>query len=364
MKTRELGTGWKTFLTFSAAITFSLLLVDVISAGVDVLRMIVEGMFLTGLLSMVFIYLVSPLVVLLERGRMGRLWAVVLTYVIVFGGIGLLLGFGWPGVVAEVRSLKADLPVYRDKLSGLVTLVVARLDFIPYFRDFDIGSELMPAVAPYLNTALRQMTMSIVTVLSLLVTVPLFSFFLLADGQQFKKTMYSLVPNRYFEMTMDMMAKINVQLRSFIRGRVIEAFFVGLTIVVGLLLVDLKYAAVLGAFAGVANLVPYVGPIVGMAPGLFIALVELDSTGEILWVFVLYILIGQVIVDAFILIPILISKVANLHPLVVFLSIIIGGQLQGVLGMIIAVPVVNIFFIVVKEIYRYLLKGKVAFHLP
>ncbi len=122
---------------------------------------------------------------------------------------------------------------------------------------------------------------------------------------------------------------------------------------IGLLLTDIRYASILGIFAGVTNLIPYIGPIIGMVPGILIAFVDLGLGPQFWWVVILYILIAQVLIDNFILIPVLISRVSNLHPLWVFFAIIAGGKLYGVIGMIIGVPIVSIIKITLLEIRTY-----------
>ena len=163
----------------------------------------------------------------------------------------------------------------------------------------------------------------------------------------------SLTPNRYFEMVHALYYQVSRQLGSFIRGRILEAAIIGVVITVGLSMTDIRYAPMLGIFAGVTNLLPYIGPIIGMVPGLLIALVDLGLGGEFWWILIVYLLIAQVIVDNFILIPILISRVSNLHPLAVVLAIIMGGKLYGVVGMIIGVPILSIIKIIVIEVQQY-----------
>jgi len=181
---------------------------------------------------------------------------------------------------------------------------------------------------------------------SLFILVPLFSFFFLRDGHRILRACIALAPNRYFEMAHDLSYLISRQLAQFIRGRIIEAFIVGLVVTVGL--------------AGVTNLIPYIGPLVGMVPGILIALVDLGMGGQFWWIVIVYFLIAQVLVDNFILIPVLISRVSNLHPLWVFLAIIMGGKLYGVLGMIIGVPVASVIKIIILEVRHY----RRAFALP
>jgi putative permease len=154
-------------------------------------------------------------------------------------------------------------------------------------------------------------------------------------------------------MVRDLSYMISRQLSQFVRGRIIEAIIIGLVVTVGLSLTDIRYAPMLGIFAGVTNLIPYIGPIIGMIPGILIAFVDLGAGGQFWWIVILYILIAQLLIDNFILIPILISRVSNLHPLLVFFAIIVGGKLYGVIGMIIGVPIVSVIKIIMLEIRTY-----------
>ena len=183
--------------------------------------------------------------------------------------------------------------------------------------------------------------------------VPLFSFFFLRDSRRILRGLIAFTPNRYFEMVLDIYDHVSWQLAHFIRGRILEALIIGLVVWMGLSLTDIHYAPILGAIAGVTNLVPYIGPIVGMVPGLVIALADLGMGGQFWWILCVYLLIAQVILDNFILIPILISRVSNLHPLLVILAIVMGGKLYGVIGMIIGVPIASIINIIILEIRQY-----------
>ena len=87
-------------------------------------------------------------------------------------------------------------------------------------------------------------------------------------------------------MVLDLYSSIGKQLAQFIRGRLLEALIVGLVVTLGLSLTDIRYAPFLGIFAGLANLVPYIGPLVGMVPGLLVALVDLGLGGQFWWILI------------------------------------------------------------------------------
>ena len=103
---------------------------------------------------------------------------------------------------------------------------------------------------------------------SLMILVPLFSFFFLRDGNRILRACVALTPNRHFEMAHDLSYLVTRQMGHFIRGRILEAFIIGLVVTVGLSVTDIRYAPILGFFAGITNLIPYIGPFVGMVPGI------------------------------------------------------------------------------------------------
>ena len=258
-------------------------------------------------------------------------------------------------------SLLSDFPRYTAQfLTYLREAQASWLVRIPYLEYYDITGTVRTNAEHMLSYIIVATPKSALQLGSLMVLVPIFSFFFLRDGNNMLRKLVSLTPNRYFEMVHDLSYLVSRQMAHFVRGRVIEATIIGIVVTIGLNFTDIRYAPLLGVFAGVTNLIPYVGPIVGMIPGILIAAVDLGIGGQFWWIVILYILIAQVILDSFILIPVLISRVANLHPLLVILAIIMGGKLYGVLGMIIGVPITSAFKIAFIEISHY----RRAFSLP
>jgi putative permease len=274
-----------------------------------------------------------------------------------------MLGWSWffPPWPVMWESLHTDIPRYTASLTAALKDLQANLQAqLPFLAAYDLPQRATKWAERLLADILVGAPKSAFRLGSLLMLVPLFTFFFLRDGHRLLRACIALAPNRYFEMAHDLSYLVSRQLAQFIRGRIIEALIVGLVVSVGLSFTDIRYAPLLGLFAGVTNLIPYIGPLVGMIPGILIALVDLGMGGQFWWIVTVYFLIAQVLVDNFILIPVLISRVSNLHPLWVFLAIIMGGKLYGVLGMIIGVPVASIIKIVILEIRHY----RRAFALP
>ncbi len=342
------------FLALTAAIATGLAIFSSISALLSLVRAATDGLLLPLLLSLITAFLLEPLVRLVEREKIGRTASIFIVYLLVtllFTGI---IGWLLPHWQDMWSSLQRDIPRYTARLIDFLRQLQEALHSRFSFLDsYDLPARVRVTAETLVADILVATPKSALRVGSLLLLVPLFSFFFLRDGQRILRACISLAPNRHFEMVHDLFYLVGRQMAQFIRGRVIEAFIVGLVVAAGLSCTDIRYVFFLGLFAGVTNLIPYIGPLIGMIPGLLIALVDLGLGPQFLWIFIVYFLIAQVIVDGFILIPILISRVSDLHPLLVIIAIIMGGKLYGVLGMIIGVPVASAVKIAILEIHHY-----------
>jgi putative permease len=342
------------FLVLTAGIATGLAIFTSASRITTMLHTATTGIFLPVLLALIAAFLLDPVVRFIERARISRTAGIFLVFFLLAGCLFLLVKILSPHWINMWQSLRGDLPRYIASATHLLREGQARLlEFFPYIEGYDLSARGRVLGESILTEVLSQTTGSALRFGGLLVLVPLFTFFFLRDGQKIIRFSVGLVPNRYYEMAHDLSWLISRQLSHFVRGRILEATIVGLVVWFGLSLTDIRYAPLLGVFAGVTNLVPYLGPIAGMVPGILIALVDLGLGGQFWWIVIVYLLIAQVIIDNFILIPILISHVSNLHPLWVILAIIMGGKLYGVLGMIIGVPVASIVKIIIIEIRYY-----------
>lgn len=190
------------------------------------------------------------------------------------------------------------------------------------------------------------------TVLEWLFLVPLFLLFILTDGENFKKKFLKLVPNSIFERTYYLVYQFNKQLGDYVFAKFMEAAIVGTIVIIGLFFIDARFIFLLGIVAALTNIIPYLGPIIGVIPAL--AVVYMDfGIGSNFWATVILYLVANLI-DIVFVFPLLVSKIVAIHPIVVVVSVVLGSQYFGVVGMIICVPVAAIIKLVISEVYREL----------
>ncbi|MBF0314973.1 MAG: AI-2E family transporter [Oligoflexia bacterium] len=182
---------------------------------------------------------------------------------------------------------------------------------------------------------------------------PFFLFFILRDGRNAKFTFLKLVPNMIFERSYYLWSQFNKQLGEYIFAKFIEAFIIGAITTAGLLIFDVPFAILLGIAAAITNIIPYIGPFLGVIPAIIVCTIEYglfsSATGAVM---LLYIIAN--VIDMSIVFPILVSKIVNIHPIVVILSVILGSQYMGIVGMVISIPVAAIAKLIFAEIYKEL----------
>lgn len=172
-----------------------------------------------------------------------------------------------------------------------------------------------------------------------LILVPFFVFFLLKDWPVVVNKVMDWIPASYVETTLSVITEINILVGKYLRGLAADCLFVGILASLGLWLVGINYPIMLGILSGVANIIPYFGPIVGCLASCLVALMQDNSLDALLNVILLYIFIK--LADDLFIQPLVIGKSVKLHPMLLVITIVAGEKLFGVSGMILGVPVVT-----------------------
>jgi predicted PurR-regulated permease PerM len=179
-----------------------------------------------------------------------------------------------------------------------------------------------------------------------LVVIPFWLFYILHDESQVKEGVIQALPRQLRADVLCMARLIDDVLSAYIRGQLLLCFFVGGMATVALAIIGVPFALVLGLIAGIFEALPYVGPILGAVPAIVVAV--LSNPGSALWVAIVFFAIQQV--ENLILVPRIAGKSVKLHPAMVMVVLVIGNELAGFLGMLIAVPITA----VLRDVFKYL----------
>ncbi len=204
---------------------------------------------------------------------------------------------------------------------------------------------------------------SLVEELSIWILAPLIFIFLGFDNGQMRKYMISLVPNRYFELSLTVLDMLDDAIGKYLRGTLMECTLVGLTLSIGLFLLGIPFslALAIGFVSGLANAIPFLGPAIGLVIALSYSLIAENITPVLPWlnandlaIYVVALIAIAHVLDNVVYQPIVLGSAVNLHPLVVIVAIIGGSVLMGVWGMLLAIPTVVVLKTAVETLFKEL----------
>jgi predicted PurR-regulated permease PerM len=303
---------------------------------------------LTLIISTLSAFILKPLVRFLEfRFGLKRWFAIAVVFLLVGGMAVFILVETIPLLISRIRLMYGQLQnfPFEAKLTLAAKEMSAR---IPFVDPSTIGDKVHTFVQRLLDS-LGETTGTVASYLANLLIIPFITYFILAEGDIGLKKLVERIPNKYFEMSLNIMDKLQRELVSYLRGLILECTIVGGLSVIGFMIIGVPYAILIGVLTGIANLVPYLGFIAGASIAL---IASLTQTGDFRMLVPIIILTAVVrLIDDLILQPLCFGKSLNMHPVAVVLTLIIGHQLMGVAGMIISIPVATILRVSAKETY-------------
>ncbi len=319
-----------------------------IAAGGSVFLLFMGGAAQVVILSLLLAYILDPLTTAMEARGMSRTIGSVLVVLLI--GVAMI-GAGYilvPVLVDQVKALQngSTSAQAADAIRGLQESLRGYLGFLG-MADLDLLAEIELLKKRIGEAMINFLISDSLPLIINGVTIPFMIFFFLRDGREMKKTFVSMVPNRYFEFTLDMLYKMDLQLGNYLRGQFFDAMAFGAMAIVMLWILGVDYFVFLGVFAGLANLIPYVGPVAGVIPAAFVAVLASGNLASAVPVIIGYFVLK--LVEDFAVQPWIVASTVEMHPVLVLISIMVGGELFGVLGMLLAVPVTGFFKVVLKE---------------
>ncbi|KXS42494.1 Predicted PurR-regulated permease PerM [Candidatus Frackibacter sp. WG12] len=285
---------------------------------------------------------------LLNRG-VGRNLALALILFLVAGGIFLFGFFAAPYLIEELNTLAQRLPVYAKEIQNIIDLIndkYERIDLPPAIQTIiDNSLSRIQSVTLRFVERTTEVIIGLLSSFFSLVMAPILAFYMLKDIDLIKKNMWSLVPKAYRKEVKQLLKKIDDVLRGYLKGQLLVSIVVGLLLSLGFYILKVKFYLLIGIFAGIMNLIPYLGVVLGILPALFI--VSFKSTQAIIGVVVLYLIVQQL--ESSLISPKIVGDKVGLHPIIIIFSLLVGGELLGIIGMLLAVPIAGIIKVIINH---------------
>jgi len=308
-----------------------------------------QAVSLPFLFSILLTFLLEPPVIYLERKGISRTKATFFVFLGVLLIVILSLILLFPALTNQIENIQQQLEgdYLNERIKVIVNAVQEKFPFLAEEEGQEgLATKVEHALAS-LQEQILNFAMGLFSALSNVVIIPFITFFLLKDRPAMTKRLIQKVSNRYFEMVLNLQYKTEQQLGGYIRGQMLDALIIGILSIIALYILNIDYYFFIGAIAGLANLIPYLGPVVGAVPAILVSLMQDPSINPILGIIIAFAVIQ--LIDNVVISPLVVAKSVDIHPLVVIVVIFIGERLLGVLGMLIAVPVTGILNVLIRE---------------
>ena len=322
--------------------TFLKLAILAIAAG---FLFLVRELLLLIFIAIVIASALDPLVDWLHRRKIPRALTVLFVYIVLIGILVVIVSVLAPAVAEQIQELLTLAPEYLDKLAiwlgGLLS--VSPQDLV----NGDIVGSLTGTVSDSLAGVTDALSSTIRGFFSFLIVLVL-AFYFSVQEDSFKGFIRSIVPSRHRLYVSDLTGRMQKQMGLWLRGQLILALVIFVLTFLVLSALHVPNALVLAMLAGLFEVVPYIGPILSAVPATLIAFTVSPLTAAL--VVVAYVIIQQL--ENHVLQPRIMGKVLGLNPLIVILAILIGAQLAGVLGAILAVPLVTAATVFLGDLFH------------
>ena len=299
-------------------------------------------------------YLLNPIVKLLMKAKIKRIWAVAIVLLLLVAAIIWILLSVIPSLVQQISSLASNMPDFIKQVESWLKEVAElplfkEVDINKYFEQLDISyGTIIQQFLSGVSNSLGSIVGTIASATVVIITAPFILFYMLKDGEKLVPNIQQFFPEKRRNQIVELLGQLNKTLANYISGQAIECLFVGTFTFLGYMVIGVDYAFLFGVIAGLTNLIPYLGPYLGLAPA-FLVTVFNDPVKALLCCVV--VLIVQQL-DGNIIYPNVIGKSLKIHPLTIIIVLLVAGNIAGLLGIFLGVP----FYAICKTIISYIIK--------
>lgn len=274
-----------------------------------------------------------------EKRKLSALLTILTMFFVLFFVLFIIL----PSVIAQVQSFFNFLPTLLKKLDSFLVAHFGKHASFHHILKFSTLKEILNEVYIKIGTVplaslvskLFSGVFSAISILINAVIIPFLAYYFLLNSSEILGIYVLIAPCRIHEELRELLKKVHDALSSYLIGQMSVALFVGIYISFGLFLVGIKYSLLIGFVSGVLNMIPYVGFFSGLIPSILLAVFDNGTLKAFLGVLIVF--LTEVGLEN-LMYPVIMSKTTGINPILVLLSIFLGGYLGGVLGIVIAVP--------------------------
>lgn len=303
------------------------------------------------ILGFILAYVLDPFVDELEKYRIPRSLAILLLYLLAAAAVGLSIYYILPVFLRDLNSLMELIPEYTRQVQATLLDMQLGYNRVPIPEGVrQVIDETIKWGEEATLGMIRGVAEALIWLFSQsfnLILAPILSFYFLMEFNTLGPLLLGFLPARLRPEVSQIVTEINLVLKRFIRGNLLVALFVGVITTIGMILIGMDFPLLIGMMVGVTNFIPYFGAIISAVPALLLAL--LKSKWLALYVLGMMFLVQQL--EGNILSPRILGQSVGLHPLLIILALLVAGQLWGIMGLLLAVPLAGVLKVLLKHLY-------------
>lgn len=319
----------------------------------DFISIITPVTILTGLLY----YLLNPIVDWLEKCKISRTAAISVLFVVIAFLLVWGLAVAIPSIQQQVVSFSKNVPTYIQEVESRVTTLLENEQF-EQFRPAildqlnTINDQIVTYAQKFSSNAVNWAGNLISTASQIIVAIlimPFVLFYLLRDGHHLRGHITKYLPTDWRDSVGQVLTDVNNQLSNYVRGQITVAMIVALMFSILFSIIGLSYPVTLGILAGFLNLIPYLGSFLAMIPAVILGIIA----GPFMLVKVLIVFMVEQTIEGRFVTPLIIGGSLNIHPITILFVLLTAGQMYGVLGVLLGIPIYASIKVVVKAIFEW-----------
>lgn len=291
--------------------------------------------------------LIDPLADWFEKHKIPRGLAVLLICVVLFGAFTGMIFLLIPPILDQITEFSRDFAGYWEKISLSFASLErwgAEKGISESIRNSVVSLEA--GIAKWVSGLFATIT-GIVGGIAAFVVILVLTFYMVVEEEAIKRIIRDLLPEKRWDYAIARGSEVKKKLGDWLRGQLVLCCIIGLFVYIGLLILGVDYALALGVFAGFTEMIPYVGPVLGAIPAVFLAFA--DSPVKAFFVVVFYFIIQQL--ENNLLVPKVMQKATGINPVVSIIALLIGVKLAGFIGVLLAIPLTTAASVFVKDFY-------------
>ncbi|MEG2937769.1 MAG: AI-2E family transporter [Vagococcus sp.] len=308
-------------------------------------------MFSPILISGFLFYCFKPIVTFLDKKGVSKTWGATIVLLLLVGIVVVSISSIIPSLVKQIAALLKSAPTFIKEVESWASEMshhpmLQNIDFQSYLDKWNISiGNIVQTTINGVSSSIGSFVSSIAGIVMLVVTVPFILFYMLKDGHKMIPAIQKYFPEKHKGEMVGLLKKMSETIEKYISGQMIECLFVGVGTSLGYMIIGVDYAFLFGVIAGLTNMIPYIGPYIGLAPAVIVTVFA--DPWKAVFACIVVLIVQQI--DGNIIYPNVIGKSLDIHPLTIIIILLVAGNLAGLLGMILGVP----FYAVCKTIFVY-----------